>query len=71
MMKPHEACSEFSGRPGPDCHRIDRCGTGERGTDHLSERPDGGPDVPGTWACVNNGGNDSGAGHHKGTGDKI
>ena len=23
------------------------------------------------WDCVNNGGNDTGAGRHKGTGDKI
>jgi hypothetical protein len=26
---------------------------------------------PGTWQCVNNGNNASGAGTHKGTGDKI
>jgi hypothetical protein len=25
----------------------------------------------GTWVCVNSGGNPTGAGHHKGTGDKI
>jgi hypothetical protein len=27
--------------------------------------------VNGKWFCENNGGNPSGAGHHKGTGDKI
>ena len=26
---------------------------------------------PGTWDCVNNGGNDTGAGRHKGTDAKI
>jgi biopolymer transport protein ExbD len=26
---------------------------------------------PGTWQCVNNGGNPSGSGHHNGTGEKI
>jgi hypothetical protein len=27
--------------------------------------------VSGGWICQNNGGNPTGAGHHKGTGDKI
>jgi hypothetical protein len=26
---------------------------------------------PGEWDCVNNGGNDTGAGRHKGTGDRV
>ncbi len=26
---------------------------------------------PGTWECVDNGGNDTGAGPHKGTGAKL
>jgi hypothetical protein len=51
----------------PDCNGG---GSRFRGTDHVPKRPRCGEDVGG-WVCQNNGGNPSGAGHHKGTGDKI
>ena len=59
MMKPHEACLLSSaaglGRHGPS-HLLVRHPR-KRGTDHLSERPDAGPDVPGNAGLRPSGGN--------------